>query len=112
MEISGKGIKVVGVEKMLYSWATFRNLEKDIIYKTNVSKGISQIEGEMPPEIIFGAFSAFSKKYKNLPADYDKIYVYIQENELDKIWGQFIYIGQYLNRILIFCCYSKGRNLI
>lgn len=85
----GKGFKVINTEKLLYLWATLRNLKKDIIYQTNVSKSIREIEGEMPPEALFGAFSAFKMRYKEIPADYDKIYIYIEKENLDKIKNRF-----------------------
>jgi hypothetical protein len=70
-------------------WATFRNLKKDIIYQTNVSKLVREIEGEMPPSTIFAAYSAFLKKYKFAPADYDKVYVYVEEKNLAEIKKRF-----------------------
>ena len=88
--IEGKrGLRISDIEKMLYIWATFRKLKKDIIYQTAVNKNIFAIEGEMPPSVIFGAFSAFVKKYKQAPADYDKVYVYIEKNRLPEIKNRF-----------------------
>jgi len=79
--IEGKrGFRVRDVEKFLYLWATFRKIKKDVIYQTAVKKGVFEIEGEMPPLVIFGVYSAFLKKYKEAPADYDKVYVYIEED--------------------------------
>lgn len=89
IEVRGKGFKVQDIERFLYLWATFRNLNKEIIYQTNVSKKVQEIEGEMPPNVIFGAFSAFLKKYKQAPADYDKVYVYTKEENLKEIKKRF-----------------------
>ena len=101
IEAGAKGIRLINLKKMLYFWATFRKLEKDVIYKTNVPKNVKQIEGEMPPEAIFGAFSAFNKKFKNPPADYDKAYVYIKEKELNKIKERFPFKKGYGNLVVL-----------
>ena len=98
---SGRGFRVSDVEKFLYLWATFRKLKKDIIYQTNVSKNVREIEGEMPPNIIFGAFSAFVKKYEEAPADYDKVYIYLKKNDLEELKRRFPQKKGYLNLIVL-----------
>lgn len=100
--IEGKrGFKIRDLEKFLYLWATFRKLKKDIIYQTAVKKGVFEIEGEMPAAIIFGAYSAFLKKYKEAPADYDKVYVYIEEENLGEIKKRFPPQKGYQNLIVL-----------
>lgn len=89
IEVRGRGFKVQDVEKFLYLWATFRQLKKDIIYQTKSLKSVQEIEGDMPPGVIFGAFSAFFKKYKEAPADYDKVYIYSSQNQLKEIKKRF-----------------------
>jgi len=88
--IEGKrGFRIQDIEKFLYLWATFRKIKKDIIYQTAVKKGVFEIEGEMPPQVIFAAYTAFLKKYKQAPADYDKVYVYLEEKNLKEIKNRF-----------------------
>jgi hypothetical protein len=100
--IEGKrGFKVRDLEKFLYLWATFRKIKKDIIYQTAVIKGVFDIEGEIPPTAIFGAYSAFSKKYREAPADYDKVYVYSNENEVEEIKKRFPLQKGYQNLIVL-----------
>ena len=89
IEISGRGFRILDLEKFLYLWATFRNMGKDIIYQTRVDKNVRQIEGEMPAGIIFGAFSAYYRKYDEAPADYDKVYIYAQEAEVEEVKKRF-----------------------
>ena len=101
VEITGRGFKVQDAEKFLYLWATFRKLKKEIIYQTNVSKSVREIEGEMPPNIIFGAFSAYLKKYKGAPADYDKVYIYLKENGLNELKNRFSLKKCYPNLIVL-----------
>lgn len=100
--VEGKrGLEVRDIDKFLHLWATFRKFKKDIIYQTNVSKNVREIEGEMPPKVIFGGYSAFLKKYKEAPADYDKIYVYSSENEVEEIKKRFLPQKGYINLIVL-----------
>jgi len=100
--VEGKrGFRVRDIEKFLYLWATFRKIKKDIIYQTSVKKGVIAIEGEMPPNVIFGVFSAFVKKYKTAPADYDKVYVYSTESEIEEIKKRFPSQKGYQNLIVL-----------
>ena len=100
--IEGKrGLRVQDIEKFLYLWATFRKIKKDIIYQTAVKKGVFEIEGEMPPNVIFAAYSAFLKKYKQVPADYDKVYVYLEEKNLKEIKNRFPPQKGYQNLIVL-----------
>lgn len=87
--IEGRGFRVQDIEKFLYLWAPFRNMEADTIYTTRVSRSIQAIEGELPPKVIFGAFSAYLKKYDEAPADYDKVYSYTQKKGLKEIKKRF-----------------------
>ena len=89
IEAGGRGFNVLDSEKFLYLWATLRRMKKDIFYKTRVEKPVRQIEGEMPPGVIFGAFSAYVKRYKDAPADYDKVYIYAQKSRLAEIKRRF-----------------------
>jgi len=100
--IEGKrGFRVQDIEKFLYLWATFRKVKKDIIYQTAVKKGVFEIEGEMPPQVIFAAYTAFLKKYKIAPADYDKVYVYVEEKNLKEIKNRFPPQKGYQNLIVL-----------
>lgn len=100
--VEGKrGFRIRDIEKFLSLWATFRNLKKDIVYQINVSKLVREIEGEMLPSTIFAAYSAFLKKYKFAPADYDKVYVYVEEKSLAEIKKRFPPQKGYQNLIVL-----------
>lgn len=100
--VEGKrGLKIKDIEKFLNLWATLRNLKKDIIYQTNTAKNVREIEGESPPFVIFGAYSAFIKKYKTAPADYDKVYIYASRKQLSEIRNRFPYSGGYFNLVVL-----------
>lgn len=89
VKVTGRNFRVIDAEKFLYIWATQRNLEKDLIYKTFFPAGAKKIEGLMPPGIVFGAYSAYVHKFGNAPADYDKVYVYAGNSELPEIKKRF-----------------------
>lgn len=76
IEVTGRYFRLRDFEKLLLLWATQRNLEKDIVYKTSVNAPPRDIEGSMPPGVIFAGWSAYRLSYKDAPADYDTIYVY------------------------------------
>lgn len=87
IEVKSKYFLVHDQEKFLNIWATFRNLSKDIVYKTRIDASVAQIEGLMPPDAIFTACSAYRLKFNDAPADYDKVYIY--SNNLEEIKKRF-----------------------
>lgn len=76
VEITGRYFRIKDAEKLLMIWATHRNLNKEIIYKTKVDSNTREIEGMMPPDIIFGAYSAYRFAFDESPADYGTVYIY------------------------------------
>ena len=76
VKIRKMGFDVIDTVKVLYYWASVRNLEKDIVFKTRVDESVMQIEKQMPDNVIFGAYSAYKFKFKDVPADYSEVYVY------------------------------------
>jgi len=89
IKVTGRDFSVIDAEKFLYIWATQRNIKKEIIYETYVAESVPKIEGLMPVNVIFGGFSAYVMKYKDAPADYGKVYIYVDENKLEKIKKRF-----------------------
>lgn len=85
IRVTGRFFILENQEKMLYLWATFRDIKKDIIYQTFSEKFPKEIESLMPPMAIFGAYSAYLKKFNSAPADYDNIYVYLEEKNLAEL---------------------------
>jgi len=85
IKINRRNLNIVDKKKILYYWASIRNLEKDIIYKTRVEKPVRKIESEMPSDIIYAAYSAYKFKFKDVPADYSEVYVYSSDlKEIEK----------------------------
>lgn len=79
IEVTGRFFRLIDAEKLLLLWATHRNMKKDIIYRTHSDAPARKIEGEIPPDITFGAFSAYRLKYNETPADYSLVYVYAED---------------------------------
>ena len=76
-------------QKLLYYWASVRNLEKDIIYRTHCATTVKEIEGLIPSEGIFACYSAASRIFDEPPADYSKVYFYIEEQNIEKVKQRF-----------------------
>jgi hypothetical protein len=85
--VTGRYFRLLDAEKLLLLWATHRDLKKDILYATAVDMPAREIEGNMPPDAIFAAFSAYRLKYNDAPADYTEVYVYSQN--IDEIKKRF-----------------------
>lgn len=64
-------------ERLLFFWATRRNLKKDIIYQTYSALTVFERETTMPAAVFPTAYSACHLYYDETPADYDMVYFYI-----------------------------------
>lgn len=85
VKIKQRSFDIIDKRKILYYWASIRDLEKDIIYKTRVDQPVKKIESEMPAEIIYAAYSAYKFKFKDVPADYSEVYIYSDDiKEIEK----------------------------
>lgn len=88
VKIGKMNLKVIDIKKILYYWASIRNIEKDIIYKTRAEMPVTEIEKNLP-DITFTAYSAYKFKFKDVPADYSEVYVYSCEDNLETIKKRF-----------------------
>jgi hypothetical protein len=101
IEVGSRSFILRDQEKLLYLWATQRNLNKDIIYQTRAEMSVLEIEGLMPNSATYGLYSAFRKQFRTLPADYDKVYVYVPEKDLKEIQERFPEKRGYPNLIVL-----------
>jgi len=101
IKVSGRDFKVVDAEKFLYIWATQRNFEKNIIYETSVSASVKEIEGMTPDGVTFACYSAYVKKYGEVPADYDKVYIYASKESLESVKKRFPEKKGHINLIVL-----------
>ena len=85
VKIKQRGFDIIDKKKILYYWASIRDVEKDILYKTRVEKSVKRIEAEMPANVVYAAYSAYKFKFKDVPADYSEVYVYSEDiKEIEK----------------------------
>lgn len=78
--VKKRGLDIREPRKILYHWASARNLGKDVIYQTRVNVPVREIEKNMPDDAIYTAYSAYKLKFKEVPADYSEAYVYGEES--------------------------------
>lgn len=76
-------------KKLLYYWATNRNLIKDIVYKTYFSGSVTKAESLVPPEAIYAGYTAGKKILSEASADYTKLYFYIDNSRIDEVKKRF-----------------------
>ena len=79
VRVGKRGLDIIDVKKILYYWASIRNVEKDLMYTTRVEEPVREIEKQMPGDVVFTAYSAYKFKFKDVPADYSEVYVYGSE---------------------------------
>jgi len=91
VKIMQRGFRVIDIKKIIYLWASLRNLQKDIIFKARVEIPVREIERTMP-NLIFTAYTAYKLKFNDYPADYSEIYAYADEEELDTLRKRFVNI--------------------
>lgn len=82
--VTGRFFVLEDPEKLLYHWASTRDLKRDVIFSTRVESPVLEIEGKMPPNTTFGGYSSARQQLAEPPADYDKVYVYSQNLEAIK----------------------------
>ncbi|MBI4174248.1 MAG: winged helix-turn-helix domain-containing protein [Candidatus Aenigmarchaeota archaeon] len=88
VRVKPRGFDVVDVRKILYFWASARNVRKDIVYSTRVDRPVGEIEKAMPPGVVYAAYTAYKMKFKDVPADYSEVYVY-DNGDIEKIKKRF-----------------------
>ena len=91
VRVKRRGFEVVNAKKLLYYWASVRNLEKDVVYQTwvDVKGTVAEIEKEMPAGVVFAAYSAYKFKFEDAPADYSEVYVYCSDEGLKELMKRF-----------------------
>ncbi len=88
VKITKMNFHVTDTRKILYLWASERNIEKDVIYKTRVEMPVREIERNIP-DAVYGAYSAYKFRFNDVPADYSEVYVYAKQKQLEEIKKRF-----------------------
>lgn len=73
--------QVTDWERLLFYWATRRNLKKDVIYSTFSPLPVDEREGLMPAAVIPTGYTGFCQRFGQPPADYDHVYFYSDQPE-------------------------------
>ena len=89
VEVGRMGFRLIDTEKALLYWASARNLDRDIIYSTNVATDVKRMEGSMPSGVIFTCYTGYRLKFKDVPADYSEVLVYADEEALEEMKRRF-----------------------
>ena len=84
VDIKPRALHIIDIKKILYYWASIRNLQREIVYSTRVEKPVVEVEKSMPNDVVFAAYTSYKFLFKDVPADYSEVYVYGNENELKK----------------------------
>lgn len=79
VEINPRSLKIIDIKKILYYWASIRDIKKDIIYATRAEMPVTEIEKSMPDNVTFAAYTAYKLMFNDVPADYSEVYVYGDE---------------------------------
>ncbi|MCD6216013.1 MAG: hypothetical protein J7J92_02990 [Candidatus Aenigmarchaeota archaeon] len=88
IEKKNLGFRIIDAKKILFYWASIRNLEKDILYKTFINKRVEVIEKELPP-CLFTAYSGYKSLFKIIPSDYSEVFAYVDEKNLKIVEERF-----------------------
>jgi hypothetical protein len=89
VQVSTRKLRVKDKEKLLLYWASVRSLSDSVLYKTRVDLPVEKIERSMPPETFFTACTGYKFRYKDVPADYSEVYVYINNECLKSLKRRF-----------------------
>jgi len=81
VRVTGRFFILEDPKKLLFHWASVRNPQKEIIFKGKVNLPILKIEGLVPPEVVFGGYSAARHILGEPPADYDQVWVYVKKRK-------------------------------
>ncbi len=81
VRMESKSFRVINAKKLLYYWASVRNLQNCVRYSTYYPGPILKAQGELPAGGIYGGYTAAKYILRTAPADYDKIYYYSQDIE-------------------------------
>ncbi len=84
VNVKQRMFQVTEPKKILYYWASIRNPEKDVVYKTRAKGTVKEIEKNMPPSIVYAAYTAYKIRFKDAPSDYSEVYVYGDENTRER----------------------------
>ncbi|MGQ9781437.1 MAG: hypothetical protein ACUVQ8_04180 [Nitrososphaeria archaeon] len=88
IEKLSKGFRVINPRKILLYWASIRNLEEDILYKTYVNGTIDEVESLVPPGTLFTGYTAYKIRFGQVPSEYGEVIVYGEKEDFLERFGK------------------------
>lgn len=79
VRIGTKSFVVENVKKLLYYWASVRNLVNNVRYSTYYDCPVLKAQSELPAGGLYGGYTAARHLLGHAPADYDKLYYYCED---------------------------------
>jgi DNA-binding Lrp family transcriptional regulator len=88
IEPTRQGVRILSPPRILNLWATERRLTKDVLFSFRADP-LEKVERELPSDAILTAFSAWVSLSGSRPAEYSRIYFYIQDERGFERWLGF-----------------------
>jgi hypothetical protein len=88
VEATRKGVRVLSPARLVNLWAAERNLLTDVWQSFRLDP-ITQVEKNLPRDVLVTAFPAWFKISKRKPADYDRVHFYVTNKENFNWWLNF-----------------------
>lgn len=76
-------------KKLLYYWASVRNLERDMLARATTPGSVRELEGLALPGSIYAGYSAARFLLPEVPADYSTVYFYLAQEQLPAFIERF-----------------------
>jgi hypothetical protein len=90
VHVFSRGFRLIDYRKLLVIWAVHRNLEADILQQLYVNLPVGRIEGLMIHDALFTGCSQYKLWYGDVPANYGKVYVYVDPANVDQIVRRYV----------------------
>jgi len=68
--------RVTSPKKILMYWASIRDLEADVIFRSSDPMPVEEVEMSVPPGTTLTAYSAFKLRFKEIPSEYTDVIAY------------------------------------
>lgn len=85
IRVTGRFFVLQDYRKLLYLFATERNLTKDIADSWHLEGSPFDIESVMPPGVRFGLYSAARFFFPTMPVEYDHVYIYARTEDIESV---------------------------
>lgn len=88
VEATRSGVRVLSPARLLNLWAAEHDLSKDVWQLFRLDP-VTEVEKNLPRDVLVTAFSAWFIRSKRKPAEYDRLYFYVTNKESFNLWLDF-----------------------